>query len=54
MKVGCSPGETRQAHDWKRASDAGSIPAHMQPEAVLGRHESAGEAPVRMGPCGQR
>src|SRR5262245_54236109 len=49
IKVGCSVGETGQANDWTRASDAGPVATHMQPETVLGRHEGARETPVRMG-----
>ena len=43
QKGGCGPGEIRQARNRKRGSDARPIPAHMQREAVRGRH-----------PCGER
>jgi hypothetical protein len=39
--IGCSPGETRYAHNWQRGSDARPVAAHMQPEAVRGRYEDA-------------
>jgi hypothetical protein len=41
LGVGCSPGETRYAHNWQRGSDARPVAAHMQPEAVRGGYEDA-------------
>jgi len=35
-----------------RRSMAGAIAAHMQRQAVLSRHEGAGEALAQMGLCG--
>jgi len=51
MKVRCSPRETRQAHNWKRSSEAGPIAADMQHRAVRRRHEDAREALVRIDPA---
>jgi hypothetical protein len=36
------------------ARDAGPIPAHMQPEPVRGGHKDAREAPIWVGPFGER
>jgi hypothetical protein len=48
MKVRCSPRQTRQAHNWKRRSEARPIAAHMQRRAVRRRHQDAREALVRI------
>jgi len=45
IKVGCSSGESRQAHNGKRRSEARPIAAHMQSQPVRGRHEDARGAP---------
>ena len=39
---------------WKRGSDARPIAADMQPEPVRGGHEDAREAPIWVGPFGER
>jgi hypothetical protein len=42
------------AQDFMRRSDARPIAADMQPEPVRGGHEDAREAPIWVGPFGER
>jgi len=52
MKIGCSPGETRQAYDRKRRWGARPIHADMEQQVIGSRNEDADEILVRLAVCG--